>query len=61
MRKMLLDGDSVLIDGVELTKEEIKQAMIDQVKYNRMADFLQTTFNKEVEVWVNLTSYSKTQ
>ena len=46
MRKMLLDGDSVLIDGVEITKEEIKQAMIDQMKYTKMAAFLQTTFNK---------------
>ena len=51
MRKMLLDGDSVLIDGVEITKEEIKNALIDQLKYNKLSAFIETTFNNgEVEV-----------
>ena len=46
MRKMLRPGDSVIIDGIEFTTEEIKNALIDQCKYNKLSDFLQTTFRK---------------
>jgi len=44
MKKMLRPGDSVIIDGIEFTTEEIKNALIDQCKYNKLSDFLQTTF-----------------
>lgn len=44
MKKILMPGDSIIIDGVELTTEEIKTALIDQCKYNKLSDFLQTTF-----------------
>ncbi len=46
MRKMILESDSIVIDGVELTYDEIKRAVIEQEKFNRLSDFLQTTFKK---------------
>ena len=46
MRKMLLDGDSIVIDGVEFTTEEIKNALVDQVRYRKLSDFVQTTFTE---------------
>ena len=44
MKKMLVDGDTVLIDGKEFTKEELKEALVDQVRYHKLSDFVQTTF-----------------
>lgn len=46
MKKILLDGDSIVIDGVEITKEEIKKALVDQVRYRKLSDFVQTTFQE---------------
>ena len=46
MKKMLVDGDSIIIDGVELTTEEIKKALVDQLKYRKLSDFVQETFNE---------------
>ena len=48
MRKILLDGDSVIIDGVEFTTEELKQALVEQHKFHKLSDFLQTTLPGEV-------------
>ena len=43
---MLVDGDSIVIDGVELTKEEIKKALVDQLKYRKLSDFIETQFTE---------------
>lgn len=49
MKKILLPGDSVIIDGVEFTTEELKKALTEQYKFRRLSDFLQTTLpNGEV-------------
>ena len=45
MKKILMNGDSAIIDGVEFTTEEIKRAIIEQEKYARLSNFLQTTLN----------------
>ena len=47
MRKMILESDSIVIDGVELTYEEIKSAVVEQHKFHKLSDFLETTFQKE--------------
>ena len=47
MKKMLLDGDTILIDGKEFTKEELKEALVDQVRYHKLSNFVQTTFTEE--------------
>ena len=46
MKKMLVDGDSIIIDGVELTTEEIKKALVDQLKYRKLSDFLEMQFTE---------------
>lgn len=46
MKKMLMDDDTVIIDGKEFTKEEIKNALVDQVRYHKLSDFVQETFNE---------------
>lgn len=46
MKKMLVDGDTIVIDGKEFTKEEIKNALIDQLRYHKLSDFVQTTFQE---------------
>lgn len=48
MKKILLDGDSVIIDGKEFTTEEIKTALIEQEKFVRLSNFLQATLPQEV-------------
>ena len=48
MKKYLMDGDSVIVDGVEITKEEIKRAVIEQEKFIRLSNFLRNTLPKEV-------------
>ena len=47
MKKILLPGDSVIIDGVEITTEEIKTAIVEQYKFQKLSDFLQTTFKND--------------
>ena len=46
MKKMLVDGDTIVIDGVELTTEEIKKALVDQLKYRKLSDFIETQFTE---------------
>ena len=46
MKKMLVDGDSIIIDGVELTTEEIKNALVDQLRYRKLSDFLEMQFTE---------------
>lgn len=48
MKKILLDGDSIILDGVEISKEEIKRAIVEQEKFNRLSDFLRNTLSREV-------------
>ena len=48
MKKILMKGDSAIIDGVEITTEEIKQALVEQHKFNKLSDFLQATLHGEV-------------
>ena len=48
MKKTLLDGDSAIIDGKEFTTEELKKALVEQYKFRRLSDFLQTTLPGEV-------------
>lgn len=47
MKKILLNGDSAIIDGKEFTTEEIKHAIIEQEKYSRLSNFLRTTLPQE--------------
>ena len=42
MKKILMNGDSAIIDGVEFTTEEIKKAIVEQEKYARLSNFLRT-------------------
>lgn len=48
MKHYLMNGDSVIIDGKEFTKEEIKNALVEQYKFNKLSDFLRTTLPGEV-------------
>ena len=43
---MLLDGDTVLIDGKEFTKEELKEALVNQYRFNNLSNFLRTECQK---------------
>lgn len=47
MKKILLNGDSVIIDGKEFTTEEIKTAIVEQHKFNKLSNFLRTTLPQE--------------
>ena len=47
MKKILLPGDSIVIDDVELGYEEIKQLVITDYKYSQLSNFIQTTFAKK--------------
>ena len=38
----------IIIDGVENSKEEIKQALVEQHKFNKLSDFLRNTLPGEV-------------
>ena len=42
MKKILVDGDIAVIDGVEFTTEQIKNAFVDQLRYHKLSDFIQT-------------------
>jgi hypothetical protein len=45
MKKILMDGDVAIIDGVEFTTEEIKNAFVEQYKFHKLSDFIQTNFD----------------
>ena len=47
MKKILMDGDSVIVDGLELSKEKIKNILTENVVLKRQIDFVRTTFNKD--------------
>ena len=46
MKKILMDGDSIVIDGIELSKEKIKEIMTENVVLKRQLNFVRTTFNE---------------
>lgn len=45
MKQKLNDGDIIDIDGVELSKEKIKEILTENLVLRRQIDFVQTTFN----------------
>lgn len=50
MKKILMDGDSIVVDGLELSKEEIKNVLTENVVLKRQLNFVRTTFNDGVGV-----------
>ena len=40
-----MDGDSIIVDGLELSKEQIKEVLTENVVLKRQIDFVRTTFN----------------
>lgn len=50
MKKILMDGDSIVVDGLELSKEEIKNVLTENVILKRQLNFVRTTFNDGVGV-----------
>lgn len=46
MKKILMDGDSIVVDGLELSKEEIKNVLTENVVLKRQLNFVRTTFNE---------------
>lgn len=44
MKQKLNDGDIIDIDGVELSKEKIKEILTENLVLRRQIDFVQTTF-----------------
>ena len=42
----MMDGDSIVIDGIELSKEKIKEIMTENVILRRQINFVRTNFNK---------------
>ena len=44
MKKILMKGDSAIIDGVEITYDEIKTALVEQHKFNQLSDFYETLY-----------------
>ena len=44
MKKILMDGDSIIVDGLELSKEQIKEVLTENVVLKRQIDFVRTTF-----------------
>ncbi len=47
MKKILKDGDSVIVDGLELSKEKIKNILTENVVLKRQIDFVRTTFKED--------------
>ena len=47
MKKILMDGDSVIVDGLELSKEKIKNILTENVVLKRQIDFVRTTFKED--------------
>lgn len=46
MIKILNDGDTIAIDGVELSKEKIKNILKENLSLKRQVEFVRTTFNE---------------
>lgn len=46
MKKIIMESDSIIIDGVELSYNEIQELLIDRYKFRDISNFLRTNFNK---------------
>lgn len=42
MKKILLDGDSVIMDGKEFTKEELKTFLTERIVLKRQLDYVKS-------------------
>ena len=42
MRKMLLDGDSIILDGVEITAEELKTYLTERIIFKKQLDHVRS-------------------
>ncbi|MBR0059342.1 MAG: hypothetical protein IJP99_08445 [Methanobrevibacter sp.] len=42
MKKILLDGDSIVIDGIEISKEDLKIYLTERVQYKKQLDYVKT-------------------
>jgi len=40
MKKILLDGDSIVLDGVEITTEELKTFLTERIAYKRQLEYV---------------------
>ena len=40
-----MDGDSIIVDGLELSKEQIKEVLTENVVLKRQIDFVRTNFS----------------
>lgn len=45
MKKILLESDSIVIDGIELTYEQLKTVLTENVVLKRQINFVRTNFN----------------
>ena len=48
MKKILLDGDSVIIDGIEFTKEELKTFLTERIVLKRQLETVKNIAKGEV-------------
>jgi len=44
MKKILLESDSIVVDGLELSYEELKNVLTENVVLKRQLNFVRTTF-----------------
>lgn len=42
MKKIILECDSIVIDGIEITHNELKQYLTERVQYKKQLDFVRT-------------------
>lgn len=40
MKKILMDGDVIVMDGKEFTTEDLKNALVEQYKFHQLSDFI---------------------
>ena len=48
MKKILLDGDSVIIEGIEFTKEELKTFLTERIVLKRQLETVKNIAKGEV-------------
>lgn len=46
MKKILMETDSIVVDGLELSYEELKNVLTENVVLKRQLNFVRTTFNE---------------
>lgn len=40
MKKYIMDGDSIILDGVEITKEELKKYLTERIVLKRQLNYV---------------------